>query len=244
MTVIVIWGQVIGWGWATLGKLPTSAELPALVIAHRVWGAAWFLALLAMFTSVMAASLATQNVATRMWYGMARTGALPRVVARVNPKRKTPTVAVMLQFLLSMALALIGGGLLGPAKFFILMVGFCLILAVIFVYSMGNVGVVVHYWRHRRREFNWLLHFVFPVGTTAVLIYSLVKSFSPFPASPDNWSPVIVGAWMLLGVGVLVILKVRGGETWLEKAGEIIDSHTATAEGAEVIADTEVADGN
>jgi amino acid transporter len=150
MTVIVIWGQVIGWGWATLGKLPTSAELPALVIAHRVWGAAWFLALLAMFTSVMAASLATQNVATRMWYGMARSGALPAVVARVNPKRKTPTVAITLQFVLSMALGLIGGALLGPAKFFILLVGFCLVIAVIFVYSMGNIGVVAHYWRHRR----------------------------------------------------------------------------------------------
>jgi amino acid transporter len=240
MTVIVIWGQVIGWGWVTLGKLPTSAELPALVIAHRAWGVAWWIALFAMFTSVMAASLATQNVATRMWYGMARTGVLPRVVARVDPKRKTPTVAVMLQFVLSMALALIGGGLLGPARFFILMVGFCLVLAVIFVYSMGNVGVVVHYWVHRRREFNWLLHFVFPVGTTAVL----VKSFSPFPASPNNWSPVIVGAWMLVGVGVLVFLKVRGGEAWLDKAGEIIDSHTVTAEGPEKIADAGEANGN
>src|SRR5258706_8937448 len=56
MTVVVIWGQIIGWGWATLGKLPSSPELPALVIAHRVWAAAWFFALLAMFTSVMAAS--------------------------------------------------------------------------------------------------------------------------------------------------------------------------------------------
>jgi amino acid transporter len=143
-----------------------------------------------------------------------------------------------------MGLAFIGGGLLGPATFFILMVGFCLVLAVIFVYSMGNIGVVVHYWLHRRREFNWVLHFIFPVGTTAILIYSLVKSFSPFPASPDNWSPVIVGAWMLVGVGVLVILKVRGGETWLQKAGEIIDSHTVTAEGAETIADTGDANGN
>lgn len=33
MTVVVIWGQVIGWGWAALPKLPGSAELPALVIA-------------------------------------------------------------------------------------------------------------------------------------------------------------------------------------------------------------------
>ena len=29
---------------------------------------------------------------------------------------------------------------------------FCLVLAVIFVYSMGNIGVVVHYWLHRRRQ--------------------------------------------------------------------------------------------
>ena len=238
MTVIVIWGQVIGWGWSTLGKLPTSAELPALVIAHRVWGAAWYLALLAMFTSVMAASLATQNVATRMWYGMARSGALPRVVATVHPKHKTPTVAIALQFVLSMGLGLLGPALLGPAKFFILLVGFCLVIAVIFVYSMGNIGVVVYYWRHRRSEFNWILHFVFPVGTTAVLIYSLVKSFTPFPASPDNWSPVIVGAWMLLGVGILLILKLRGGEEWLQKAGEIIDNRTETAEGVEVIRPT------
>jgi amino acid transporter len=234
MVVVVIWGQVIGWGWAVLGSLPKSAELPALVIAHRVWGAAWFLALLAMFTSVMAASLATQNVATRMWYGMARSGALPRAVARVDPRRKTPTVAITLQFVLSMALGLIGGGLLGPSRFFILLVGFCLVIAVIFVYSMGNVGVVVYYWRHRRSQFNWLLQFVFPVGTTAVLIYSLVKSFSPFPAFPNNWSPVIVGGWMLIGVAVLVILKLRGGETWLQKAGEIIDNRTETADVAEL----------
>jgi len=91
----------------------------------------------------------------------------------------------------------------------------------------------VYYWRHRRSEFNWLLHFVFPVGTSAVLIYSLIKSFSPFPASPNNWSPFIVGAWMLVGVVILVVLKLRGGETWLAKAGEIIDDRTETAVGAE-----------
>ena len=234
MVVVVIWGQVIGWGWTKLPALPGSSEIPALVIAHRVWGAVWWFALFAMFTSVMAASLATQNVATRMWYGMARSGALPKVVAHVNPKRRTPAVAVGMQFVLSMALALIGGRFLGPEKLFILLVGFCLVMAVIFVYSMGNIGVLVHYWRYRRSEFNWLLHFVFPVGTTAVLIYSLVKSFSPFPASPNNWSPLIVGVWMLIGVAILVVLKLRGNEAWLEKAGEIIDDKTTTADDVEL----------
>src|SRR6185295_10227423 len=52
MLILVFWGQVIGWGTSNLSKLPTSAELPALVIAHRVWGAVWWFALIAMFTSV------------------------------------------------------------------------------------------------------------------------------------------------------------------------------------------------
>jgi len=77
MLVLVIWGQVIGWGTQHLDKLIASPELPALVIAHRVWGSLWWLALLAMFTSVFGASLACQNVATRMWYGMGRSGVLP-----------------------------------------------------------------------------------------------------------------------------------------------------------------------
>ena len=97
MLVVVIWGQVIGWGTSNLSKLPTSPELPALVIAHRVWGAVWWLALIAMFTSVFGASLACQNVATRMWFGMGRSGVLPAAFGRVHPVRKTPTAAVTMQ---------------------------------------------------------------------------------------------------------------------------------------------------
>ena len=55
------------------------------MIAHRVWGSLWWLALLAMFTSVIGASLACQNVATRMWYGMGRSGVLPAAFGRGPP---------------------------------------------------------------------------------------------------------------------------------------------------------------
>ena len=74
MLVLVFWGQVVGWGTSNLAKLPSSEEIPALTIAHRVWGDFWVLALIAMFTSVIGASLACQNVATRMWFGMGRAG--------------------------------------------------------------------------------------------------------------------------------------------------------------------------
>jgi amino acid transporter len=230
MLVIVIWGQTIGWGTQHLDKLVASPELPALVIAHRVWGSLWWLALLAMFTSVFGASLACQNVATRMWYGMGRSGVLPSSFGKVHPTRKTPTTAVTAQFVLSALLGLVLGQWLGPDKTFILFLGFVLVIAVIFVYIVANLGVVLYYWRERRDEFNWILHFIFPVGTSIILIYSLYKSFNPFPAHPYNWSPFIVGAWFVAGIGVLLYLRARGDESWLEKAGAVIHERTETTE--------------
>jgi hypothetical protein len=58
----------------------------------------------------------------------------------------------------------------------------------------------------------------------------LYASFNPFPASPYNLSPFIVGAWLLIGVGVLVALRVRGNEGWLKKAGEIVEERRETPE--------------
>ena len=230
MLILVIWGQIIGWGVNDLGNLTTSAELPALVIAHRVWGGLWFFALLAMFTSVIGASLACQNVATRMWYRMGRSGVLPKAVGAVDPVRKTPTVAIHIQFAISLLLGLVLAAVFGPDKIFVLTVGFVLVIGVIFVYVMANVGVVLYYWRERRQEFNWILHFVFPVGTSLILIYSLYASFNPFPAPPYNLSPFIVGAWLLIGIAVLVWLRLRGNEEWLQKAGEIVGERRETPE--------------
>ena len=230
MLILVIWGQIIGWGNDNLAKLPSSPELPALVIAHRVWGGLWFLALLAMFTSVIGASLACQNVATRMWYRMGQSGVLPKAVGTVHPVRKTPTVAIHFQFALSVLLGVVIAALFGPDKIFVLTVGFVLVIGVIFVYVMANIGVVLYYWRERRQEFNWILHFVFPVGTSLILIYSLYASFNPFPAPPYNLSPFIVGAWLLIGIAILVVLKLRGNEEWLQKAGEIVGERRETPE--------------
>jgi hypothetical protein len=68
------------------------------------------------------------------------------------------------------------------------------------------------------------------VGTSAVLIYSLYRSFKPFPVHPYNWSPFIVGAWLLIGIAILVVLRARGNEQWLAKAGAAITERPETAD--------------
>jgi amino acid transporter len=229
MLVITIWGQVIGWGTDDLKKLASSSELPALVIAHRVWGPLWWLTLLAMITSAWGASLACQNVATRMWYRMGRAGVLPASLGVVDPVRKTPTTAITTQFVLSVLLGFVLPAWLGPMEFFVFSLGFVLVLAVILIYIAANIGVVKYYWTQARSEFNWLLHFIFPVGTSLVLIYSVYASFVPLPAGLNGWSPVVVAIWLLLGIIILAWMKASGNESWLSKAAEIIVEREETA---------------
>jgi amino acid transporter len=230
LLLVAYWGQIVGWGVDDLTGLTESATLPAFVLGTKYWGDAWPVILVAMFSSVMAVSLACQNVATRMWYGMARQGALPKMVATVDPKRKTPTVAILVQFVMAMGLALGVGFYLGPDVTFFFLVGLTLVLAVIFVYTMANLGVFLYYWRERRSEFNWFFHFLLPFCTAGVLAYSVVKSFQPFPPEPYKYAPAIVGGWMLLGIAVLIYLKVKGKEEWLGKAGDIVEERVETPE--------------
>jgi len=230
LLIIVFWGQIVGWGTNDLKNLTTSGTLPAFVLGERYWGGAWPVVLVAMFTSTVGGALACQNVATRMWYGMGRQGALPKAVAYVNPKRKTPDVAIAIQFVMALILGIPVAFYLGPDVNFFFLLGLTLVLAVIFVYTMANLGVFLHFWRERRSEFNWFWHFLVPFCTAGVLAYSVVKSFQPFPAAPYKYAPFIVGAWMLVGVAILIYLKAKGKEEWLAKAGAIVEERVETPE--------------
>ena len=137
--------------------------------------------------------------------------------------RRTPTLAVTAQLALSVIFGLVLPWLIGPMEFFVFSVGFVLVLAVILIYVAANIGVVRYYWTSARREFSWLLHFIFPLGTSTILIYSLCASFVPMPASPNNWSPAVVGTWLLLGILVLIWMRLSGNEAWLSKAADIIE---------------------
>lgn len=219
--VIVEWGIMIGWGTKNVAGIPTSAEFPALVLAHRFWGGAWFFVLLALFSSVMAVSQAANNVSTRMWFSMARAGVLPRQLQYVHPTYKTPVNTILLQFVFSVICGLVFGIWLGPVVAFNLLQGLMLVIAVIVVYSLANVGVILYYWRERRSEFNPFMHGFIPVATTIALIYLLYQSFNPPPAAPYSYGPWIVAVWVLISVAIMIVLNRRGQEDWLMRAGAI-----------------------
>jgi amino acid transporter len=164
--------------------------------------------------------LATANVGTRMWYRMAKNGSFPRQLARVDARYKTPVNAILLQLAISLGVGIgVGLGWAADVGYF-LVDGLVLVLAVAVVYLMANVAVFTFYRRERPNEFNIILHVIFPVISSAALIYAVYKSFSPAPASPYNLSPYIDGAWLVLGIVILLVMRARGKEGWLQTAGE------------------------
>lgn len=217
--VIVFWGVLTGFG-NDPEAITGDPALPALRLAQRVWGDAWILILFAFLNSVAAVSIATANVGTRMWYSMARSGSFPSALAKVHPVHKTPTNAILVQMFLNIGMGAVGLILFSPDVAFFFFVGLVLVLGVTVAYLFANLGVFLFYWREKRDEFNWILHFVFPVVSSVILIYAVYKSF-PQP-DPYVWAPALDGAWLLIGILILVYLRSRGREDWLNKAGASI----------------------
>jgi amino acid transporter len=217
--VIVFWGVITGFG-NNADAIANSPDLPALALAHRVWGAGWIIILFAFLNSVAAVSIACANVGTRMWYGMARSGSFPKALAKVHPVHKTPTNAILVQMCLNLVAGLYVGYVFQPDTGFYLATGLILVLAVSFAYIFANAAVFRFYWTEHRDEFNWIYHVVFPIVSTGVLLYAIYKSF-PL-TTPFDLAPWVDGGWFVIGIVILLYLRARGNEDWLLKAGESI----------------------
>lgn len=214
------WAQTIGWGTHSVTGLGSSAELPSFVLASRFWGGAWVILAFALLNSALAGSVAYTSVTSRMWFAMARAGALPKALGRVDPRYKTPRNAILANSAITTAYALLTGIILGAFAQFVFY-GIALTFALIFVYGAANVGTFWFYLRERRSEFNVILHVIFPALGTAALLWLGYKTVSPFPAAPDNWAPIVVGIWFVLGIVTLLIMRARGREEWLLHAGRL-----------------------
>jgi amino acid transporter len=214
--VITVWGYLVGIGTNHVDEIATAAEFPVFVLARRVWGSLWILAPLAMLNSALAATAACFNGGTRMWYGMARSGSLPRALAQVSPTRKTPDNAIHLmvglQFASGFCCAIFGSDTVLP------MWALALTLGLIVMYVLASVGVVRYYATEKRSEWNTVVHLVFPVMSALAMLFVGYKSIVPLPDPPARYALVLFVVYTGLGGALLAYLKWRGREDWLERA--------------------------
>src|SRR5919108_501284 len=177
---------------------------------------------LAVIYSIIAVSIACTNAATRVFFAMGRSGSLPRSLAVVHPRFKTPRNAVVMQTILTLVIGLGLGFLLGPDQEFFMM-GVAITLGLVLVYSAGNIGVYRYYRAERAQEFNPWLHLVFPLFSTVALLFVGYKSIVPLPAYPVVIAPFLVVVWLVAGVILVYGLSRTGREEWLMQAARVYE---------------------
>jgi amino acid transporter len=224
--VITSWGLMIGWGTDAVPALLASPESPPFVLAQNWWGDGWVLVLLALLNSVICASIASFGTVSRMWFAMARSGLGSSRLADLNPRTHTPGNAILAQGALTLVIGLLFGLWLGPDNAFHTLV-LVATLAGIALYLAGNVAVVLLARRERRLTKRVFAHIVFPVVTSAAVLWVGYKSLIPLPPAPERYGAIAALTWIVVGVAVALVVHRRGTGNWSADAGLGLDERMA-----------------
>jgi amino acid transporter len=195
-----------GWGNSHIDTFAVSAENPVILLAKRLWGAAWVFVLVAVMNSILGAAISGTNAAVRVFFAMGRARSMPAALAHIHPRFRTPVNAILLQTLITLTIGIGIGFWVGPDQEYFL-IGVAMTLVLIFIYSMGNIGVFFLYRRERPQDFSPVLHVLFPILSTLSMVWVAYHSVVPLPAAPLRYVPIVVCAWLL--VGLVVLLTVR-----------------------------------
>ncbi len=221
---IVTFGLIVGWGTDIAldpdKGMASASDLPGLVLANRYWGIGSNLVLLAILSSAFAVSLATSNVSTRMWFTMARTGTLPKGLGKVHLAYRTPTNAILAQYVLSLAL---GAGLyLWLSGDIVAFSGSVQGMAVLFIYIAGNIAVYRVYRTERRQEFSVWKHMLVPILSTLAMLWVAYQVLIAIPEGRVGWAIPFTLLWVVAGLIVAISLPshtvARAGESATERA--------------------------
>ncbi len=174
----------------------SSGPLLSVVEASGVAVPSWLFSLIALI-AVANGALLTMIMASRLTYGMAEQGLLPRTLSRVLPKRRTPWVAILATTLVAMLLTLVGD---------LTLLAETVVLLLLFVFLSANVSVLVLRRDRVEHEHFRVWTFVPVLGIASCLLLLSQQSLTVW----------IFGA-VLLAVGVGLYLLARWGrrrEQW------------------------------
>ena len=205
--VFTSYASAIGWGTGNMQAFAANAN-PYYALGHALWGAGWWLVILAIMNSAVAVGLACTNAASRVMYTMGQAGALPAAFGRIHPEHRTPTFAIAFLQISGIVPVLLVGFLLKPEDIFGFL-GTIATLAVIVLYCMANLALTSYIRRELPNHFSIWRHAVIPwIGTLALLPVLFVTIY-PVPAAPYNITPYLFIAMLILGFGYMIRRDAR-----------------------------------
>jgi amino acid transporter len=193
-------------------------------MARTLYGLFWFFVFLAIVNSTIANANAGTNIASRTGYAMGRIRAFPHVLAVVHPRHRSPAVAIVTTFVLTVAITLGLGLAYNPENAFA-MTGTGIVIVQVSVYIVANAACIGYFAKTARAgpgrpsggpRWNPLLHLVIPLLGIAAFVpvwltsagiraFSFVAPLAP----PSSYMGPGVGGWMFAGLIYLGYLYLR-----------------------------------
>ena len=224
--IFTSYASAIGWGTGRMASFAADPN-PYYGLGHALWGAGWWLVVLALINSAIAVGLACTNSASRVLYTMGRAGTLPARFGTIHPVHHTPTFAIAFQQLFGIAAVLLVGLLMKPEYIF----GFLetiSALAVIVLYAMANLALTSYMRRVHRDRFTVWQHVIVPWAATLALLPVLFVTLYPVPDWPGNLTPYLFLAAMLLGFAYMRQLEKRRPGALQRAATMLVGSRKTT----------------
>jgi amino acid transporter len=195
--IFTSYSSAVGWGTGNMAAFASDAN-PYYVLGRSLWGAGWWLVVLAIINSAVSVGLACTNAASRVMYTMGRAGTLPVSFGRIHPIHRTPAIAIAFVQTTGMASILLVGLLLRPDYIF----GFLetvATLAVIVLYIMANLALTRYMRREQPANFSVWRHEVMPGVASLALLPVLFVTVYPKPSWPYNLTPYLFLFLIVIG---------------------------------------------
>jgi amino acid transporter len=224
--VFTSYASAVGWGTGNMASFAIDPN-PYYALGHALWGAGWWLVVLALINSTIAVGLACTNSASRVMYTMGRAGTLPASFGRIHPIHQTPTFAIAFQQLFGIGAVLLVGLLLRPEYIF----GFLetlSALAVIVLYAMANLALTSYMRRVHRDRFTIWQHVVVPWAATLALLPVLFVTLYPVPGWPYNLAPYLFLVALLVGFAYMQWRESSDPGALLRGATMLVGSRSTT----------------
>ncbi len=223
--VFCSYAGVVGWGFSKIAAYPGDPN-PWGTMATHVWGPFAFLAILAILNSSLGNTNAGINAGARMLFAMGRIRALPGVLGRTN-RYHAPGLAIALVVVIGTIIAIWAGLGYGTTTGFAF-IGALLTVPILLVYMATCLSVPFFYWREHRDEFHIARHVILPAAPFILLAVVIYFQFVPLPAAPFNLVGPLNAAWLVLGIIIVVLLRLRAPEV-LAQGNKLFNAGEETA---------------
>ncbi len=204
--VLMTYVATVGYGIPRMATTYPNETAPFDTIA-RAFGGGPLVAMIdiAGVLSFFGATLAVVNGGARILYTLARDGVFPRPLGWTHPTRGTPGGAIALLCGLGLVIGLALNVVMTP----IIAFGFLATLDALFVlliYVLVSIACIRFFWTKRREQFSVVRHAVIPALGTLVTGGIAALALVSGGAGPLQFVPVVVGAWLLLGIALLAFM--------------------------------------